>query len=128
MGPVKVSGLSPQAIEKRLAQLYREGDYIKTPQISVQVKEYRHQRVMVTGAVTTPGAYEVIGPRTLLEMLGKAGGLTDKAGETVQVIRSQSASEVRKTLKGERQSSLSLRARKPSSLISSGSSARGPWS
>ena len=26
VGPVKVSGLSPQAIEKRLAQLYREGD------------------------------------------------------------------------------------------------------
>jgi len=100
VGPVKVSGLSPQAIEKRLAQLYREGDYIKKPQISVQVKEYRHQRVMVTGAVKTAGSYEVIGPRTLLEMLGKAGGLTEKAGEMVQVIRSQSASEVRKALKG----------------------------
>ena len=101
VGPVKVSGLSPQAIEKRLAQLYREGEYINTPQISVEVKEYRHQRVMVTGAVKTPGPHEVIGPRTLLEMLGKAGGLTEQAGETVQVIRSQSASEVRKALKGK---------------------------
>jgi polysaccharide export outer membrane protein len=34
-------------------------------------------------------------------MLGKAGGLTEQAGETVQVIRSQSASEVRKSLKGK---------------------------
>ncbi len=39
VGPVKVSGLSPQAIEKRLAQLYQEGEYINTPQISVEVKE-----------------------------------------------------------------------------------------
>lgn len=101
VGPVKVSGLSPQAIEKRLAQLYREGEYINTPQISVEVKEYRHQRVMVTGAVKTPGPHEVIGPRTLLEMLGKAGGLTEQAGDTVQVIRAQSASEVRKALKGK---------------------------
>lgn len=101
VGPVKVGGLSPQAIEKRLAHLYIEGDYIKAPQISVEVKEYRHQRVMVTGAVATPGSYEVIGPRTLLEMLGKAGGLTDKAGEMVHVIRAQSASDVRKTYKGE---------------------------
>jgi polysaccharide export outer membrane protein len=101
VGPVRVGGLSPQAIEKKLAQLYREGEYINTPQISVAVKEYRHQRVMVTGAVKTPGALEVIGPRTLLEMLGKAGGLTEAAGETVQVVRAQSASEVRKDLKGK---------------------------
>ena len=99
VGSVKVSGMSPQAIEKRLTQLYRDGEYIKKPQISVQVKEFRFQRVMVTGAVKIPGSHEVIGPRTLLEMLGKAGGLTEKAGSTVQVIRSQSASEVRKTLK-----------------------------
>lgn len=99
VGPVKVGGQSPQAIEQRLAQLYREGDYIKQPQISVEVKEYRHQRVMVTGAVVSPGSHELIGPRTLLEMLGKAGGLTDKAGETVHIIRAQSASEVRKNLK-----------------------------
>ena len=43
----------------------------------------------------------MIGPRTLLEMLGKAGGLTEQAGDLVQVIRSQSASEVRKALKGK---------------------------
>lgn len=101
VGPIKVGGLSPQAIEKRLAQLYREGEYIKSPQITVQVKEYRHQRVMVTGAVKKPGALEMIGPRTLLEMLGAAGGINDMAGEIVQVVRAQSASEVRKSVQGE---------------------------
>jgi len=40
---------------------------------------------MITGAVAKPGDYEVIGPRTLLEMLGKAGGLNDKAGEMAHI-------------------------------------------
>lgn len=106
-GQVAINGLSPQAIEMRLAKLYREGQFINAPQINVQVKEYRHQRVMITGGVATPGSYEMIGPRTLLEMLGKAGGLNDKAGETVHVIRAQSASELRKALKGEEISSFS---------------------
>lgn len=99
VGLVKVSGLSPQAIEDKLTKLYREGDYIKAPQISVIVKEYRHQRVMVTGAVKNPGSFEVIGPRTLLEMLGKAGGVSEMSGDTVHLIRAQSASDVRKTIK-----------------------------
>jgi polysaccharide export outer membrane protein len=99
VGVVQVAGLSPQEIEKRLVKLYKEGEFINEPQISVQVKEYRHQRVMVTGAVARPGAHEVIGPRTLLEMLGTAGGLKENAGEVVHVIRSQSAPDLHKALK-----------------------------
>jgi polysaccharide export outer membrane protein len=98
VGVVQVAGLSPPEIETRLVQLYQQGDYILHPQISVFVKDHRHQRVMVTGNVMNPGAYELIGPRTLLEMLGKAGGLTDKAGDVVHVIRSQSAPDVSKAL------------------------------
>jgi polysaccharide export outer membrane protein len=96
IGTVQVAELSPQKIEDQLVQLYREKRYIKNPQITVFVKEYRHQRVMVTGAVQTPGSYEIIGPRTLLEMLGKAGGLKESAGNKVHVVRNQSYSEVNK--------------------------------
>ncbi len=78
IGAVTVAGLSPQEIEGRLIQAYKDGKFIRKPQVSVSVKEFRHQRVMVTGAVANPGSYEVIGPRTLLEMLGKAGGVIDK--------------------------------------------------
>jgi len=95
IGGLKVEGLSPQEIEAKLAKMYKEGRFIRNPQITVIVKEYRHQRVMVTGAVANPGSYEVIGPRTLLEMLGKAGGLVDKpemkAGNLVYVMRHQDA-------------------------------------
>ena len=99
VGVVQVKGLSPQKIEKRLVELYGS-NYLRQPQISVAVKEYRHQRVAVTGAVDKPGTYEMIGPRTLLEMLALAGGLQDKgtttkAGDVVHVIRRQGGRETK---------------------------------
>jgi polysaccharide export outer membrane protein len=87
VGTVKVEGLTAKQVQEKLVQLYREGNYLKDPQIKVSVKEFRHKRVAVTGAVTKPEYYPLIGPRTLLEVLSMAGGLSDKAGEVVHVIR-----------------------------------------
>ncbi len=105
IGAISVNGLSPAEIENRLVQAYKAGKFIRQPQITVSVKEYRHQRVMVTGAVANPGSYEVIGPRTLLEMLGKAGGIIDKpdmkAGDLVYIGRSQNASDLKKPKLGK---------------------------
>jgi polysaccharide biosynthesis/export protein len=91
VGAVKVAGFTPKSIEKRLMQAYG-ASYLRNPQINLAVKEYRHQRVSVTGAVDKPGYYEIIGPRKLLEILAMAGGLQDKganskAGDVIQVIR-----------------------------------------
>ncbi len=90
VGAVKVAGLTPAQVESKLAELYGE-KYLKNPQIAIFIKEYRHQRVALTGALKTPGFYELIGPRSLLEMLAMAGGLDDRAGDMVQIIRRQSA-------------------------------------
>jgi polysaccharide export outer membrane protein len=101
VGDVQVAGQTPQAIEKRLAAAFGS-QYLRNPQITVSVKEFRHQRVAITGAVDKPGAYEMIGPRTLLEMLALAGGLQDKpgaakAGDVVHIIRRQDPREDRGT-------------------------------
>jgi polysaccharide export outer membrane protein len=107
IGVVSVKGMSPQEIEARLVAAYKEGKYIRNPQITVSVKEYRHQKVMVTGSVVKPGSYEVIGPRTLLEMLGQAGGIVDKpemkAGDLVYVARAQNAPALMKPNKGKKE-------------------------
>jgi polysaccharide biosynthesis/export protein len=99
VGEVQVAGLSPREVEEKLANLYKEGRFFTNPQIKVLVKEYRYQRVVVSGAVEKPGAYEIIGPRTLLEILGQAGGLNEKAGNVIHVIRSRRVSEGSKALK-----------------------------
>ena len=82
---------------KKLIRLYEEGNYLKDPHITVAVKEFRHQRVAVTGAVNKPDSYSLIGPRTLLEMLGMAGGLSDKAGEMAHIIRASRKSSPSKS-------------------------------
>jgi polysaccharide export outer membrane protein len=102
VGVVKVAGLTPTGIENRLEKLYN-ANYLVNPQITVTVKEYRHQRVAVTGAVAKPGSYEIIGPRTLLEVLALAGGFVSSdssgAGDVVNVIRHQNAPDLAKMIK-----------------------------
>jgi len=101
VGVVKVTGMTPQQIEKRLAELY-DARFLVNPQVTVEVKEFRHQRVAVTGAVAKPGSYEIIGPRTLLEVLSLAGGFSNSPGalasDTINVIRHQNAPDVAKTM------------------------------
>ena len=104
VGVVKVAGMTPQEVQKRLEELYN-ARFLVNPQITVTVKEFRHQRVAVTGAVIKPGSYEIIGPRTLLEVLSLAGGFSNlgtlgaQAGDVVNVIRYQNAPDLAKTVK-----------------------------
>ena len=102
VGVVKVSGMSTREAEARLRELYGS-EFLKNPQISLEVKEFHHQRVAVTGAVDKPGFFEIIGPRTLLEVLSLAGGFSSKpkaeAGDVIHVIRQGSAADVAQTIK-----------------------------
>lgn len=113
VGEVQVAGLTPQKIERRLMDAYGS-EFLRNPQMTVNVKEYRHQRVAVTGAVDKPGQYEMIGSRTLLEMLALAGGLQDKpagkAGDVVHVIRRSSGPELTHLLKTANSGSFSRQA------------------
>jgi polysaccharide biosynthesis/export protein len=90
VGVINVAGLSTQQVEDRLREAYGS-QYLRNPQINVEVKEFHHQRVAVTGAVLKPGYYDIIGPRTLLEVLSMAGGITNKpgpeAGDVIHVIQ-----------------------------------------
>jgi polysaccharide export outer membrane protein len=84
IGAVQVKGLTASALEQVLAARYDR--YIHNPQVGVFVAEYR-QRVSVIGAVNKPGAYELTGPRTIIDMLALAGGVTERAGSQVHVYR-----------------------------------------
>jgi polysaccharide biosynthesis/export protein len=55
LGKVKASALSPAELERKLVTLLSDG-YLRRPQVSVFVKQYRSQRVHVIGEVKNPGA------------------------------------------------------------------------
>ncbi|MDR3553444.1 MAG: polysaccharide export protein [Syntrophobacteraceae bacterium] len=87
IGNVKVAGLTPIEIAEKLTQLYKLEGYLVDPHITVAVADYRHNKVAVSGAVNKPDYYPLIGPRSLLEVLGTAGGLSAGAGDKVNIIR-----------------------------------------
>jgi polysaccharide export outer membrane protein len=85
---VMVGGLNKDEVEQKLASLLEEKYLnLKKAQVSVFIKEYQSQQVAVIGAVDKPGMYEIIGRQNLMQMLSKAGGITEKAGNEIFVLR-----------------------------------------
>lgn len=86
LGEVMVKGLTPAQLEERLRDELGKR-YLEDPQVTVFVKEHGSRKVSVLGSVGKPGVYEMLGPRTLLQVLSQAGGLTPDAGAELYVIR-----------------------------------------
>ena len=86
IGEVKAAGKSIQGLEKALAQKLADG-YLMNPQVSINVKEYKSQKVFVMGEVRTPGTYPVTKKNDLLFTLSLAGGFTAGAGSEVLIVR-----------------------------------------
>jgi polysaccharide biosynthesis/export protein len=86
LGKVKASALSPPELERKLVTLLSDG-YLRRPQVSVFVKQYRSQRVHVIGEVKNPGAYGLRADRALSTLLLDVGDLLPTVGHEVIVIR-----------------------------------------
>ena len=90
--PIAARGLTAEQLEERIKSAYA-GRYIKDPQVTARVVEYRGTAVVVTGAVNRPGVYYLTENRsTVLEMLAQAGGLSTSAGDEVVLARGAGAS------------------------------------
>lgn len=86
LGRLVVAGLTKSELERRIADLL--GDrFVRNPQVTVFVKEYESKKVAVSGAVKTPGSYEMLGRKTVLEMLSIAGGLDKDLGKEIIIFR-----------------------------------------
>jgi polysaccharide export outer membrane protein len=86
LGILRVKGLTADEVEKEIRELLAE-KYLQDPHVSVFIKEYRSQRISVVGAVEKPGPYDVTGQKTILGILGMAGGLKEGAGPLLFLIR-----------------------------------------
>ena len=86
IGEVSVKSMTATEIGKKLASLWANG-YIKNPQVSVFIKEYRSKKVTTLGEFNKPGLIEMLGNATLMEVISSAGGITPDAGETLFIQR-----------------------------------------
>ena len=90
IGEVKVFGLTLHDAEQAIARAYREGRYLRNPQVTVTVEGYAVREISVQGQVKNPQRV-VLPPEatmTVLEAVTKCGGFTDTAkGTEVRVTR-----------------------------------------
>jgi polysaccharide export outer membrane protein len=87
IGDVVAAGRTASDIERDL-QTRLGAQYLKSPQVTVFVKEYNSQRITVEGAVRKPGVYPIRGHDTLLRAIAMAEGLDkDTASANVVVFR-----------------------------------------
>jgi polysaccharide export outer membrane protein len=86
LGVLQIAGLTERALEARLREIL-EARFVNDPHVSVVVREHESRKVSVVGAVAKPGAYVLLGERTLLQMILEAGGLTRDAGTEAVILR-----------------------------------------
>jgi len=88
LGEVMVEGLTRSELEKELVKLLEE-KWLREARVSVFILEYYSRKVYLNGALRNVGPHDLIGNKTLLQIISEAGGLTEEAGRNVFVIRRQ---------------------------------------
>ena len=85
LGHVQVAGLTRFEAQKLIEDLYRK-TFLKNPIIELKITNLK---VTIFGEIKTPGAFPLIKDKTtLIELIGEAGGLTERANETnIKIIR-----------------------------------------
>jgi len=85
LGRVKAGGATVAEVANRLRSRLADG-YLRNPQVTVEVEQFRSQSVFVIGEVRTPGKYMLSGSVSLIEALAQAGSVTQQAGGEVLIL------------------------------------------
>jgi polysaccharide export outer membrane protein len=85
LGAVPLAGKTPEEASQLVASLMVQGHYMSHPQVTVTVDQFATQEVSVSGEVVRPGAYPITTPRSVLDVLGLAGGLTPMADRRIVI-------------------------------------------
>ncbi len=86
IGGVEAAGLTIKEVEERLVQLLSAG-YLINPYVSIRIKGYESKKVYVLGQVRSPGTYSLEKETSLIEIISRAGGVSDNAGWIIEVVR-----------------------------------------
>ncbi|MFC1840614.1 SLBB domain-containing protein [Thermodesulfobacteriota bacterium] len=86
IGPVKAGGLTITELEALIAEPLAE-DYFVDPEVNIFIKEYHSLQYYISGAVKSPGLFEMTSEASLLELIAKAGGLLPERGNVAYVLR-----------------------------------------
>jgi polysaccharide export outer membrane protein len=90
VGDVHVAGSTVNEAQKIIEAAYRDGRFLRNPQVTISVEDYAPRTVTVDGQVKSPGPISLPTESTLTvyQAIIRAGGFTDIAkGSAVSVTR-----------------------------------------
>jgi len=91
VGRIQAKGMTDKELRAEIRRRL-ETNYVRDPQVSLFVKEFRSRQVAVIGAVQKPGLYNLASPAdTILSMISQAGGPTATAAERILLIPAEPA-------------------------------------
>ena len=92
---VQVSGLTANGTAEKLRGCLSEG-FLRSPQVSVLVKEFNSRKVFVFGEVQKPGTFAYEDGMSVVQALTLAGGFTKQAAQnSTSVTRHVNGQEVK---------------------------------
>ncbi len=92
LGTIEAKNKTVEEIEQDIVSRLIAGGLIKTPRVSVVVKEFRSKTIAVIGALEAPGRFNLRqNVTTLLDAIALAGGLDERAGYVLYVLRPRHA-------------------------------------
>ena len=86
IGAIKAKGLTVAELERQITAPLA-ADYLVNPEVNISVNEYHSLQYYISGAIVSPGLYEMKSQPTLLELIAKAGGLTADRGNVAYILR-----------------------------------------
>lgn len=84
LNDVHVTGQTPDQVRQLLAKMADR--FVDSPQPSVVVRQINSRRVFITGNVERPGAFPLLRPTTVVQLIALAGGLREFANKGSIVI------------------------------------------
>src|SRR5690554_6865488 len=88
VGSIRVEGMTLNELKEEVKARYAE--YIKNPEINIDLKEYKRGRIMVLGEVRNPGSYQLQPGDRVLDAVSRAGGFNQSASlQEIKLSRGQ---------------------------------------
>ena len=90
IGEINIGGLTVIEAQAVIENAYKDGRFLRNPQVTVSVEEYAPREVSIQGQIRNAGRYTlpIESTLTVVELVTKAGGITDIGkGSAVTVTR-----------------------------------------
>ncbi|HVT74257.1 MAG TPA: polysaccharide biosynthesis/export family protein [Lacunisphaera sp.] len=88
IGEIQIGGMTINEAQTAIENAYKDGRYLRNPQVTINVEEYAPREVSIQGQIRNPGRYTlpIESTFTVVELVTKAGGITDIGKGTAVTI------------------------------------------